>query len=115
MSAHQAIDAETIRNLFDYVDGRLFWKQTKSKRIKVGDEAGCLNAVGYMQVGFLHNGKKQIMLSHRIVFLHQHGYLPKLIDHINLDKTDNRIENLREATHGQNFINKENRKDYSLK
>lgn len=45
------------------------------------------------------------MLAHRIGFAIVHGYLPEFIDHINGDKTDNRIANLRPATkrtNGQN-------------
>jgi hypothetical protein len=35
----------------------------------------------------------------------QHGYLPKVLDHINGDRKDNRIENLREANHQTNAYN----------
>ena len=35
------------------------------------------------------------ILTHRVVFLHYHGYLPPEIDHENGDTTDNRISNLK--------------------
>ena len=43
--------------------------------------------------------------THRLIFLLLKGYLPKLIDHINRDKLDNRIENLREASKSENMLN----------
>ena len=43
---------------------------------------------------------------HRVIFLWHHGYLPKVIDHIDNDQLNNRIENLREVTHQQNALNK---------
>ena len=43
---------------------------------------------------------------HRIVFLWHHGYLPQVTDHIDNDRLNNRIENLREVTHQQNSFNK---------
>lgn len=53
---------------------------------------------GYCQVIF-HRKK---YLKHRVIFFLCHGYLPKFIDHINRDKTDNRIENLRGASSTEN-------------
>ena len=53
---------------------------------------------------------------HRMVFLYHKGYLPKIIDHIDNDRTNNRIENLREVTQQQNCLNrvahKNNRSGY---
>jgi hypothetical protein len=43
---------------------------------------------------------------HRLIFIYHHGYAPKIIDHINNDRSDNRIENLREATQQQNCLNR---------
>ena len=45
------------------------------------------------------------MLEHRLVWLYHFGEAPEIIDHINQNKADNRVENLRIATHGQNLCN----------
>ena len=50
-------------------------------------------------------GKKTYKM-HRIIFLMHHGYLPKVIDHIDGNNVNNKIENLREATYSQNSLNK---------
>jgi hypothetical protein len=49
--------------------------------------------------------------AHRLAFLMHHGRMPKIIDHINGDSTDNRIANLREATVTNNNWNASIRKD----
>jgi hypothetical protein len=62
----------------------------------------------------LHKGHRYARISvknkayavHRIVFLWHHGYMPKVTDHIDNDRLNNRIENLREVTHQQNAMNK---------
>lgn len=45
--------------------------------------------------------------THRLIFLMFNGYLPSLVDHIDRDKLNNRIENLREATKQENAVNSE--------
>lgn len=45
------------------------------------------------------------MRIHRLAWLYVYGSLPHMIDHINGDGTDNRIENLREVTHSVNAQN----------
>ncbi len=50
------------------------------------------------------NGK--LYRAHRLIFLIEHGYIPDCIDHINGDKDDNRISNLREVTESQNMMNR---------
>ena len=97
------ITQELANNLFQLKNGNLFWKNKTSNlsRIKIGDEAGVLDKKGYKKIGI----NQKIYFEHHIVFLMNHGYLPKQIDHINGVKNDNRIENLREVTNSQNKMN----------
>ena len=93
--------------LFEYFEGYLFWKKTNFYRIKVGDLVGCDNGAGYLTTKI--SGKCYKI--HRIIWIMHYGQIPEgiMIDHINGIKDDNRIENLRLATHGQNRRN--SRKD----
>jgi len=57
---------------------------------------------GYMQISIQY--KKYYL--HRLAWLYMYGFMPeKEIDHINGNKSDNRICNLREATRTQNRHN----------
>ncbi len=89
---------ERVLKLFDYVEGRLRWKVTKSSMATMGTYAGSVNARGHVNVCV----DNKMYAAHQIVFLMFHGYIPKEIDHINRDKTDNRIENLRSCSSNQN-------------
>ncbi len=99
------ISQELVRELFDCPpEGGLYWKKKLNQfsRIKIGQRAGCKFNDGYIIVML----KKCPIPAHRIIFLWHHGYLPKTVDHINGIKDDNRIENLRAATHSQNNMNR---------
>lgn len=100
------ITEERIKELFYYCEdcGNFFWKKA-SRGIKKNKKAGCKNSLGYIVIGvdgFLH-------YSHRMAWLLKYGYIPEEIDHINRDTSDNRIENLREATRSENSFNKPKR------
>ncbi len=56
---------------------------------------------GYVKISVL--GKQ--FFAHRCAWLWVHGTLPKNIDHINMNRADNRIANLRAATSQQNKFN----------
>lgn len=89
---------------YDPKTGVFTWKSSRlGGRIKAGDVAGTNDSLGYRLVGI---GGKQI-LGHRLAWAMTHGVAPAgEIDHINGDPGDNRLCNLREATHQQNMINR---------
>jgi hypothetical protein len=101
------LTVDLLNHLFEYdkETGNLIWKikpSSRGHRVKVGDIAGTLKSHGYLSVGINYNSYR----AHRLIFLMHKGYLPKTIDHINGEKLDNRIENLRAATVGQNQHNR---------
>ena len=91
---------ETVNHLFEYKDGNLYWKNPVHKK-NLGKIAGYDNGYGYKKVDI--KGKQYYV--HRIVYLIQHGTMPKLIDHIDGNPSNNAIENLREANSSQNMMN----------
>ena len=95
------ITQSKLKELVDYVDGKLIAK-TNSKCRKVGDALSSLTDRGYLRSSV---GGKSYRV-HRLVFLYHHGYMPTQVDHIDGDRMNNRIENLREATSSQNNQNR---------
>ena len=68
----------------------------------VGQVLGSVDAKGYLT--FMVSGKQR--KAHRMAWLYVHGTLPEVqIDHKNLVKSDNWIDNLRLATNTQNCLN----------
>ena len=84
--------------------GKLFWKKTTTNRVSVGDEAGSFSkSTGYIQIQV---DNKPYTL-HRIAILLTTGVYDKTVqvDHINHDRTDNRLENLRVVSSAENMRN----------
>jgi len=92
------------RRVLDYnpETGVLTWKVDRNSYIKAGSRAGAKNSEGYIH---LRVGGKSCK-AHRIAWLLAHGSLPDCdIDHINGDRADNRLCNLRAATRAENGQN----------
>jgi len=95
---------ECFRKLnYDQETGIFTWKYDGTRGVRAGDVAGSRMTHGYIVLSI--GGKKA--LGHRIAWLFAHGeFAQGNIDHINRDKSDNRIANLRLATSEQNAQNR---------
>ena len=98
------LTVDLLKHLFDYdkETGKLIWKKEISNKVKAGDIAGCKGSRGYCYITI----NKKNYLAHRLVYLMHKGYLPRTLDHINGQREDNRIENLRPASLSQNAHNR---------
>src|ERR1700744_2843168 len=75
-------------------------KGTNPKPYIIGSIASHANKRGYLVVGINYG----VYRAHRLVWLMHYGTWPKIIDHANGIKSDNRLCNLREANHHQNSV-----------
>lgn len=99
------ITQELLHELFTYDGKDLRWrvKRPYAKKGDVGVVAGGINKVGYRRITI----DDTQYLAHRLIWMFVHGDWPSgMIDHINRVKTDNRIENLREADMTLNVRNR---------
>ena len=101
---NNVITQDRLKDLLHYdpEEGLFTWRVANSKRVRVGAVAGCIKKGGY--IGLKIDGKDY--LAHRLAFFYMTGSFPKdQIDHINMNSSDNRFCNLREATHSENMCN----------
>jgi hypothetical protein len=96
------LSQQELHEIIEYKNGELYWKIKPSKNRQVGEKAGSVKKNGYCMVQI----NKKLDYAHRFIFLMFYGYLPKYIDHIDGNPSNNRIENLREATQSQNLCNR---------
>ena len=78
--------------VFTYKDGELY---------REGKLAGTITTTGYRQVSV----DNKLYLAHRVIFAMHWGFLPRFIDHIDGNRLNNKIENLRQCTDQQNKYN----------
>lgn len=115
---HNRLPVELIRELltydrdtgrFEWLPRRLDYFKDRDSRIcatwnsrYAGKSAGHLKSNGYVTIAVLSVSFK----AHRLAWVFEYGEWPTIgLDHINLDRADNRICNLRLATDSQNQAN----------
>ncbi len=90
------VTQDELKRMFIYVpESGNFYKD--------GEIVGCLNKAGYFSIKV----KRKTYLAHRLAWIYMRGDIPTGfdIDHINMQRSDNRIFNLRLATRSQNMQN----------
>ena len=100
------VTQEYLHKILDYnpETGMFTWKVNLGRLAKKGFVAGSIDSWGYRQICI--KGKKR--LAHRLAWLYVYGEHPKQqIDHIDCDKLNNAISNLRDV---DQFVNQHNRK-----
>jgi len=97
------ITQEEVNKLFKYnpKTGILTNRINRSPRGKAGFTVGSSDGRGYLNTT-IHGNPYKI---HRIIFLYVNGYLPDQVDHIDGDRGNNKIKNLRPATNKENQQN----------
>lgn len=99
----QTLTVEEVRRLLNYDPdtGVFTWLRPTSTRTRAGQKAGRINN-GYVSIRI--HGREYG--AHRLAWFYVYGVWPENdIDHINRNRSDNRIVNLRAATRAQNLQN----------
>lgn len=97
------ITQKEAKEIFDYdpETGDIKWKINKGSA-KAGKKAGKINCKGYLVVTI----NRVYYQGHRLAWLHYYGEWPSFhIDHIDHDKTNNSIKNLRDVSISENMQN----------
>lgn len=93
---------QRVRELFDYREDGFLISKIRVGRRKAGDPIGFMSSLGY----WIFKIDKKSIKVHRVIFLWHYGYIPAEVDHIDCDRGNNRIENLRAATSQENNRNR---------
>ena len=96
---------EQLKSYFNYnpETGEVTWAKSPGRGCPIGKRAGCLRYDGYLIVRF----QKTNYYLHRVIWAITHDEWPKeLIDHIDKNRQNNKLSNLRQATKKENQRNR---------
>lgn len=105
MNKCEMISQKRLMELLEYnkETGVFTWRTTVGGRAKSGTVAGTTTSNGYILIYV----DKKPYLAHRLAWLYVYGELPSCgLDHKDMDRCNNRIENLRKADKSQNNYNR---------
>lgn len=109
MAKRQLPSQEVLRQLLDYnpETGRLFWKERPLEQKRWNTKNACKEAFTANSRGY-KTGRifDQQFFAHRVLWKLQFGTEPDEVDHINGDRSDNRLRNLRDVSCADNGRNK---------
>jgi HNH endonuclease len=95
---------DRLRELFSYAsETGLFMRVVGRGKSPSGTVAGTKRKDGYISITV----DRRAYPAHRLVWLFVYGQWPPQLDHINRNRSDNRISNLRPATPALNALNRQ--------
>lgn len=98
------MNQEILKEILHYSEetGQFIWNADRTANKISGNVAGTINK-GYVRIKI----NNKIYLAHRLAWLYVYGEPPSsMLDHINQNKSDNRISNLRISNHRHNAYNR---------
>ena len=99
----QILAQDRLKSLLHYNPdtGVFTWLKTASNRAPAGTACSCHDAHGYIVIRV--DGK--LYKAHQLAWLYQHNTFAPELDHINRQRDDNRIANLRAASRSDQMHN----------
>lgn len=106
------INAAYLRSalFYDQNTGDFHWKEDRKNQMKRGFPAGGIQENGYIYIKITRAGISKLFKAHRLAWLYVYGVWPNgSLDHIDRNRANNRISNLRESNGIENSRNSSKR------